>query len=91
MTALLRLIPAPYLAVALLVASAALYGAGYIKGRSAGRVEAMKDTVAAYQKREGIDHDVSGMDAVAVCIELGGLRDDCEQLRGVAADPAEAR
>lgn len=91
MTALLRLIPGPYLAVGLLIAAAALYGAGYIKGRSDGRVSAMKDTVEAYQKREGIDHDVSGMDAVALCLELGGVRDDCNQLRGLEADPAEAR
>ncbi|MEZ5781803.1 MAG: hypothetical protein R3D70_09260 [Rhizobiaceae bacterium] len=91
MIALLRLIPAPYLAVGLLIAAGALYSAGYIKGVSVGRVEAMKDTVAAYGKREGINHEVSGMDAVAVCIELGGLRDECEQLRGLAANPAEAR
>lgn len=91
MLGLLRLIPAPYLAVAALVVTGALYGAGYIQGRSAGRVDALKDTVAAYQKREGIDHEVSGMDAVALCIELGGLRDECEQLRGVEENSAEAR
>ena len=91
MTALLRLIPGPYLAVMLLIVAGALYGAGYIKGRSDGRVAAMKDTVEAYQKREGIDQDVSGMDAVGLCLELGGMRDECEQLRGMEANPAQTR
>ncbi|WP_412033110.1 hypothetical protein ACLIR7_05815 [Nitratireductor aquimarinus] len=37
--------------------------------------------VDAYQKREGIDHEVDGMERYRVCIDLGGLPDDCEQLR----------
>lgn len=65
--------------------AAALLAAGYAKGRSDGRVAALKDTVAAYQKRGDIDATVRNMDSVRLCIELGGLRDECDELRGMDA------
>lgn len=61
----------------------ALFLGGYAKGRSDGRVEVLKDTVKAYQKRNDVDATVKNMDAAALCVELGGLQSDCEQLRGV--------
>lgn len=86
MTALLRMLLSPAgkaACVALTVATA--FGAGYVKGKVSGRVAALADTVEAYQKREGIDHEISGWDRVRLCVELGGLRDECEQLRGLEA------
>ena len=66
------------------VCLAAVIAAGaYTKGRSDGRIAQMQDTVVAYQKRGSIDHAVGQLDGVSMCLELGGLRDDCQQLRGL--------
>ncbi|RJT42017.1 hypothetical protein D3227_04890 [Mesorhizobium waimense] len=62
---------------------AALFLGGYAKGRSDGRVAVLADTVKAYKKRTDVDATVRNMDASALCVELGGLPDDCKQLRGV--------
>lgn len=62
---------------------AALFFGGYAKGRSDARVAVLTDTVKAYKKRTDVDATVRNMDAVALCVELGGMRDECEQLRGV--------
>jgi hypothetical protein len=70
---------------------AAVFAAGYVKGKSDGRVAALKDTVAAYQKRGDVDATVRNMDAVDLCVELGGLPDECAGLRGLASDTSEAR
>ena len=67
------------------LALGAVFGAGYWKGKASGRVEALQGTIEAYKAREGIDHEISGWDRVRLCIELGGLRDECEQLRGMEA------
>ncbi|MER8380719.1 hypothetical protein [Mesorhizobium sp. M1399] len=62
-----------------------LYAWAYSSGRAAGRFEQLQDTVAAYEKRTGIDNDTNALGRVDLCIELGGLRDECEQLRGLDA------
>jgi hypothetical protein len=59
------------------------YAIGRHDGRAAGRADQMADTLAAYEKRKGIDNDIAKLDRVALCVELGGLRDQCEQLRGL--------
>jgi hypothetical protein len=56
---------------------------GRAVGVQAGRVAALEDTVEAYKKRSDVDATVRNMDAADLCIELGGLRDDCAGLRGV--------
>lgn len=61
----------------------ALFLGGYTKGRSDGRVAVLTDTVKAYKKRSDVDATVRKMDAVDLCVELGGLQPDCEQLRGL--------
>lgn len=73
---------------ALLLAGSLLggfYAWAYSSGRAAGRVEQLQDTVAAYEKRTGIDNETNSLGRVDLCIELGGLRDECEQLRGLDA------
>jgi hypothetical protein len=76
MTALLRLIPAPYLAVGLLIAAGALYGAGYIQGRSAGRDAVLArlkdDRITIFQDGKRIDEEVLNADDGALCSLLGG-------------------
>ncbi|MDK1490498.1 hypothetical protein QN219_10550 [Sinorhizobium sp. 7-81] len=70
----------------------ALLGAGYWKGRSDSRVEQLKDTIAAIEKRERVDERVNGLDGIALCNELlgGGVHDECAQLRGVEEDRRNA-
>ncbi|MER9628391.1 hypothetical protein [Mesorhizobium sp. M0296] len=75
-----------WIAMAVL-AGFALVGGVFLYGRSveaqAGRVSALEDTVKAYRKRNDVDATVRNMDAADLCAELGGLPDDCKQLRGV--------
>ena len=64
-----------------LLAAGPIYIAGKHEGRQAARVEQLEADVAAYVEREGIDNEVDGMDRYRICIDLGGMRDQCEQLR----------
>lgn len=78
-------IPTIYLVAAAIFVMAVAGGAIYYKGRADGQKAQLRATVEAYRKREGIDNEVHGMGDIALCIELGGLRDQCEQqLRGLA-------
>lgn len=60
-----------------------VYFYGVSAGKHAARVEQLEADVKAYEDRKGIDHEVGGMDRYDTCLELGGLPDDCGQLRGV--------
>lgn len=53
----------------------------YRSGAQSERVSRLKADVEAYSKREGIEHEVDDMERYRVCLDLGGLPDDCEQLR----------
>lgn len=55
----------------------------YRAGRDAERLDRLHADIEAYQKREGIENEVDGMDRYSVCISLGGMQSDCEQLRRV--------
>lgn len=64
----------------LLIAALALtlaYGAGYLAGKKSGRIDQLQATVKAHEDRNDIDETVADLDAVARCVELGGLPDDC--------------
>lgn len=64
------------------------YGAGYIGGKKAGRINQLQQTVKAHEDRNEIDESVGGLDALARCIELGGLPDDCTAaMRGMEETP----
>jgi hypothetical protein len=67
-----------------LLAAGPFYLIGEHDGRSQAAVERLEADVEAYVKREGIDHEVDGMDRYRICLDLGGLPDQCGQLRGVA-------
>lgn len=64
---------------------AGIYAYGHHKGRQAGRIEILEDTVDAYQDRAEVDGKIGDLDRFGLCVELGGLPDECEQLRGVEA------
>lgn len=72
-----------YMAIAGLAFLGLVFGAGYWKGNTDGRVRVLADTVKAHQKREGIDDAIGSLDDVSLCIELGGVPDECAQLRGL--------
>jgi len=62
------------------------YTAGTIKERQRAALAAAEATAKAIQKRANIDEKIIGMDAVALCNELGGLPEQCNELRRVEAD-----
>jgi len=70
-------------------ACVALYGA-YLLGAYNERTEASiklnENIVKAIRQREGINEKIDNMGAVALCLELGGVPDQCEQLRGLEPD-----
>jgi hypothetical protein len=68
----------------LLLGAGSLYGA--MKERQHAAVAAAEATAKAIQKRADIDEEVINMDARRLCLELGGVREQCDQLRGLEAD-----
>lgn len=64
--------------------TASLIGAyfyGHNAGKHEARIEQLQADVDAHVKREGIHNEVSAMDRYTVCIDIGGLPDDCNELR----------
>jgi len=65
-------------------------GAGYtygtMKERQRSALAAAEATAKAIERRADIDETITGMDAYRLCIELGGVRDECAQLRRLEED-----
>lgn len=65
------------------LAGALLYGAGQWQGRTAANANAeargAKATIEQLKERGMIDEAVDNTDLVDLCIELGGLPDNCRQ------------
>lgn len=62
------------------------YHLGKQNQRQQSAVEAAQSITKAIQNRAGINETINNMDSVALCLELGGVPDQCEQLRGLATD-----
>ena len=62
------------------------YALGQHDGKQDAALRAAQAVTQAIQNRAGINETINNMDSVALCVELGGLRDQCEQLRGMAED-----
>ncbi|MFD1197357.1 hypothetical protein ACFQ3K_03315 [Brucella gallinifaecis] len=77
-------------AAAAVLAAFLCLGAGYtygtMKERQRSALAAAEATAKAIQKRADIDEEVINMDAVALCKQLGGMREQCDQLRGMEAN-----
>ena len=62
-------------------------GPVYLKGRADGAALAelaqLKDTVKAHETRNQVDQDVDALSLVARCLELGGMPERCNELRGL--------
>ena len=67
--------------VGVLVSAFPSYLLGYNSGKRVAQIEQLKADVDARIKREGINNDVRSMDRYAICIDLGGLPDQCDELR----------
>ncbi|KAB2801618.1 hypothetical protein F9L06_08035 [Brucella anthropi] len=72
--------------IACFLAGLGLYALGHNDGRQDAALDAAKAAANAIQKRANVDEEIIGMDAVALCLELGGLRDECRKLRRMEAD-----
>ena len=67
-----------------------LIGLGYVKGRSDGKIEQLKGSVEAYQERGDIDNETRNLGDYDLCLRVGGLPDQCDELRGLEqTTPAE--
>lgn len=66
-----------------LVVAGPAYFIGKHDGRQQAAVRRLEADVDAYAKREGIEHEVDGLDRYRICLDLGGVPDDCGRLRGV--------
>ena len=62
------------------------YALGQHDGKQNAALEAAQAVAQAIQNRAGINETINDMDSVALCVELGGLPDQCEQLRRLAED-----
>lgn len=60
-----------------------VYFYGYSAGMRDGRVEQLEKSIQAEKDRKNVDQDIAGLDDYDLCIRVGGLPDDCGQLRGV--------
>jgi hypothetical protein len=68
----------------LLAVVVGLFGAGYLKGNSDGRVDQLQDSVEAFENRGEVDDEVGNLDDRALCIRLGGVPEQCDELRRLA-------
>ncbi|QYM72918.1 hypothetical protein K1X45_00105 [Pseudochrobactrum sp. Wa41.01b-1] len=62
------------------------YALGVHDGKQDVALKAAQAVTQAIQNRAGINETIDNMDSVALCNKLGGVREQCEQLRGVAED-----
>ncbi|MGQ5719925.1 hypothetical protein [Pseudochrobactrum asaccharolyticum] len=65
------------------------YALGAHDGKQQAALKVAQAVRQAIQSRAGINETIDNMDSVALCIELGGVRDQCdqcEQLRRLAED-----
>jgi hypothetical protein len=67
-----------------LVAGAAMYWAGTIHGKHEAEIAQLQSSVKAEAKRKGIDNEVDASTQYQLCLAVGGLSEQCAELRGLA-------
>lgn len=74
-----------YLIAAGIAVAAAFIIAGliYRAGKTSTEIDTLKDTVKAHETSDRISSEVDEMGLVARCLELGGMPDKCDELRGL--------
>lgn len=73
------------LAVGIALGAASGLTIGYFKGRASVQISTLKETVKAHETRGKIEDDVSRRDAERLCLDLGGMRERCAELRRMEA------
>jgi hypothetical protein len=74
-------------ALGALVVAGPLYIYGKHQGRQQAAVAALEASIKAYKDRAHENEIVEALDPVGLCVELGGLRADCEaELRRLGED-----
>lgn len=74
-----------------LVAIPIAYHIGKHEGRQQAAVAALEASIKAYKDRAHENEIVEALDPVGLCVELGGLRADCEaELRRLGEDRHQA-
>jgi hypothetical protein len=78
-------------ALGALIASGPAYLYGRHEGRQQAAVAALEASVKAQKDRSHENATVEALDPLGLCIELGGMRDDCTaELRRLAEDRGQA-
>jgi len=65
----------------------AVWAGGYLSGRQAGKTAQLNDTIEAFQQREKINAHVDSRSDYRLCIDLGGVPEQCGELRRVDKAP----
>ncbi|WP_271896344.1 hypothetical protein [Candidatus Phyllobacterium onerii] len=69
------------------LAAGPVYLYGTYQGRQQAAVAVAVETAKSYKERAEIDDKVQTLDAIALCLQLGGMPNECViQLRGVEKD-----
>jgi hypothetical protein len=73
-----------------MIAAVPIYFYGKHAGVEQAAVAAAIDAAQAYQERAKTNEIINSLDAVALCIELGGMPDECTtELRGFSKDHSQ--
>lgn len=67
--------------IVLVLAILGLIGYGYMKGIENERLKTLKDSADALRSRGDINQTIRNMDDYHACITVGGLPDECAELR----------
>ncbi|MBX8825235.1 hypothetical protein [Ochrobactrum sp. SFR4] len=60
------------------------YALGIHDGKQDAALKTAQAVAQAIQNRAGINETIDNLDSYSLCRELGGVSDQCEQLRGMA-------
>lgn len=74
------------MAVISILALCSVYHVGKHNQRQQSALDAAQAVTKAIHNRAQINETINNMDSIALCLELGGGRDQCEQLCGLAED-----
>lgn|GEM_PF-1859737 len=60
-----------------LIIACAAFACGFFYGQATGKKHNLQQAIAAFAAREEINHAVDKVDAVDLCLALGGVRETC--------------
>lgn len=78
-----------FIAMGVLGIVVGIWWAGYTKGGDNEEIDQLKDSVDAVKDRNDVDIKIQKRSPYAICVNLGGLPDKCDELRRVDPAPAD--